>query len=70
MRFYNVTHKHYRGIALHARNMYTCVLDQEGNALLDRDRPTDPRCLLEGDRSVSREARHRGGMHLHLVLAC
>ena len=30
MRFYNVTHKYYCGIDLHARNMYTCVLDQEG----------------------------------------
>jgi hypothetical protein len=34
MRFYNVTHKHYCGIDLHARNIYTCVLDQEGKTLL------------------------------------
>ena len=47
MRFYNVTHKHYCGIDLHARNMYTCVLDQEGNALLHRDLPTDPDVFLK-----------------------
>ncbi len=47
MRFYNVTHKYYCGIDLHARNMYTCVLDQEGNALLHRDLPTDPNVFLK-----------------------
>ena len=47
MRFYNVTHKHYCGIDLHARNMYTCVLDQEGNALLHRDLSTDPDVFLK-----------------------
>jgi hypothetical protein len=30
MRFYTTTHKHYCGIDLHAKNMYTCVLSQEG----------------------------------------
>ncbi|HEY7817799.1 MAG TPA: hypothetical protein VIG29_06260, partial [Vicinamibacteria bacterium] len=43
MRFHNVIHKHYCGIDLHARNMYTCVLDQEGKTLLHRDLPTDLR---------------------------
>lgn len=47
MRFYNVTHKYYCGIDLHARNMYTCVLDQEGNTLLHRDLPTDPDVFLK-----------------------
>jgi hypothetical protein len=47
MRFYNVTHKHYCGIDLHARNMYTCVLDQEGKTLLHRDLPTVPDVFLK-----------------------
>ncbi len=47
MRFYNVTHKYCCGIDLHARNMYTCVLDQEGNALVHRDLPTDPDVFLK-----------------------
>ena len=47
MRFYNVIHKHYCGIDLHARNMYTCVLDQEGKTLLHRDLPTNPDVFLK-----------------------
>ena len=47
MRFCNVTHKYYCGIDLHARNMYTCVLDQQGNILLHRDLPTDPDVFLK-----------------------
>jgi transposase len=46
MRFYNVTHKHYCGIDLHARTMYLCVLDQEGRTLLHRNLPTDPDIFL------------------------
>jgi hypothetical protein len=29
MRFYNVSHNYYCGIDLHARQMYTCVLDRD-----------------------------------------
>jgi hypothetical protein len=49
MRFYTKTHKHYCGIDLHARSMYVCVLDQEGEVLLHRDLPCEGRktCLLE-----------------------
>jgi len=36
------THKHYCGIDLHARSMYTCVLSQGGEVLLHRNLPTDP----------------------------
>jgi transposase len=47
MRFYNVAHKHYCGIDLHARSMYTCVLDQAGTILLHRNLPTDPNVFLK-----------------------
>jgi len=47
MRFYNVTHKHYCGIDLHARSMYLCVLDQEGKILLHRNLLTDPDVFLK-----------------------
>ena len=47
MRFYNTNHQHYCGIDLHARNMYTCVLDQEGKALLHRDLPTNGDVFLK-----------------------
>ena len=41
MRFYTETHKHYCGIDLHARTMYVCILDQEGQVLLHRNLPCD-----------------------------
>ena len=42
MRFYTKRHKHHCGIDLHARTMYVCVLDENGNVLLQRNIPTDP----------------------------
>jgi hypothetical protein len=47
VRFYNVTHKHYCGIDLHARSMYLCVMDQAGTTLFHRDLPTDPSVFLK-----------------------
>ncbi len=40
MRFYTKMHKFYCGIDLHARSMYLCILDQEGNTLVHRNMPT------------------------------
>jgi hypothetical protein len=37
MRFYTKTHKHYCGIDLHARSMYLCILDGEGEILLHQN---------------------------------
>lgn len=34
MRFYTNQHAYYCGVDLHARNMYTCILDQSGEILL------------------------------------
>ena len=42
MRFYTETHDHYCGIDLHARTMYICILDREGQVLLHRNLPCDP----------------------------
>ncbi len=46
MRFYTETHKHYCGIDLHARTMYVCILDLEGQVLLHRNLPCDPEHFL------------------------
>ena len=46
MRFYTETHKHYCGIDLHARTMYVCILDREGQVLLHRNLPCDPERFL------------------------
>jgi transposase len=37
MRFYTKTHAHYCGIDLHAKTMYLCILDRDGEVLLHRD---------------------------------
>jgi transposase len=47
VRFYNVIHKHYCGIDLHARSMYICVMDQAGTTLFHRDLRTDPNVFLK-----------------------
>lgn len=41
MRFYNHSHQFYVGIDLHARQMYVCVIDADGQTLLHRNMPTD-----------------------------
>lgn len=45
MRFYADSHQFYCGIDLHARQMYVCVLDQEGEVLFHHNMPTDPEHL-------------------------
>ena len=42
MRFYTNQHKFYCGIDLHARSMYLCILDQEGNTMFHRNCKTTP----------------------------
>jgi hypothetical protein len=40
MQFYTQQHRYYCGIDLHARSMYVCILDQEGNTLVHRNLKT------------------------------
>ncbi|MFC1751294.1 IS110 family transposase [Pseudomonadota bacterium] len=47
MRFYTKTHQFYCGIDLHARSMYLCILDHEGNTLVHRNMPTNPERFLK-----------------------
>ena len=47
MRFYTRQHVHYCGIDLHARSLYLCILDQEGNTLVHRKLPCDRELLLK-----------------------
>jgi transposase len=46
MRFYTKTHKHYCGIDLHARSMYLCILDGEGEILLHQNMRAAPEEFL------------------------
>jgi transposase len=41
MRFYNHSHQFYVGIDLHARQMYLCVIDSDGEVKFHRNMPAD-----------------------------
>ena len=47
MRFYTEQHQHYCGIDLHARTLYLCILNAEGNVLLHKNLPCDGARFLE-----------------------
>jgi hypothetical protein len=42
MRFYKHTHAFYCGVDLHARSMFTHILDHHGNTVFEADLPADP----------------------------
>jgi hypothetical protein len=47
MRFYTNVHEAYCGIDLHARTMYVCILNRDGEILLHRNMPTSPETFLK-----------------------
>jgi transposase len=47
MRCYSGQHRFYVGVDLHARTMYTHVLDHAGKTAFEKDLPTDPDVFLE-----------------------
>ena len=47
MNFYNTTHPYYCGIDLHARSLYVCIIDQDGNTCLHQEIPANPDRLLK-----------------------
>jgi hypothetical protein len=46
MRCYSGRHRFYVGVDLHARTMFTHVLDARGKTVFERDLPTDPDAFL------------------------
>jgi len=46
MRFYTTPHRYYCGIDLHARRMYICVLDADGQIRVHRNGPATPEHFL------------------------
>jgi transposase len=46
MRFYTKSHRYYCGIDLHARRMYICVLDADGQIRVHRNGPATPEHFL------------------------
>jgi transposase len=47
MRFYNGQHQHWCGIDLHARTMYVCILEAQGQVLLHQNLRAHPEAFLE-----------------------
>jgi transposase len=47
MRFYTKQHQFYCGIDLHARTMYLCILNQDGEIMLHRNMKARPEMLLK-----------------------
>ena len=47
MRFYNGTHQYWCGIDLHARTMYVCILDAQGQVLVHKNLRAAPEAFLE-----------------------
>jgi hypothetical protein len=45
MRFYQQSHRFYCGVDLHARCMYLCVLDHQGQTVLHQNYPADAGAL-------------------------
>jgi len=46
MRFYTQSHDFYCGIDLHARSMYLCVLDRDGEIVLHHNMVSAPEPFL------------------------
>jgi transposase len=46
MRFYTKQHKYYCGIDLHTKNMYICILNDEGKIMVHQNIKTDPVAFL------------------------
>ena len=47
MRFYTKQHQFYCGIDLHARTMYLCILNRDGEILVHRNMPVGPEPFLK-----------------------
>ena len=47
MRFYTKAHRYYCGIDLHVRNMYVCVVDEQGQVCKERNLRAKPEALLK-----------------------
>ena len=46
MRFYNKPHAHYCGIDLHAKTLYLCILDRDGEVVLHKNIKSRPETFM------------------------
>ena len=57
MRFYARQHQFYCGVDLHARSMYVCIVNQEGDILTHRNMEATAPALLNPSRIQEAEDR-------------
>ena len=69
MRFYTKQHKFFCGIDLHAKSMYLCILNSEGEIVLHRNIKTDSHVFLK-TIAPYRERAIRDTSHLLSFLSC
>ena len=55
MRFYTETHEHSCGIDLHAKTMYVCILDRDGQVVLHKNMKSRPETCLADARLLLAE---------------
>jgi len=46
MRCHKQHHRFYAGVDMHARSMFTHILDQKGKTVFEKDLPAEPSCGL------------------------
>ncbi len=46
MKFYTRQHKYYCGVDLHARSMYVCIIEQDGEVVKHKNIKAEPDIVL------------------------
>ena len=55
MRLYNQQHRFYCGVDLHARSMFTHILDDKGKTVFERDLPAGPEYFLDAVKPFQKQ---------------
>ena len=69
MRFYTQPHHVYCGIDLHARTMYVCILNRDGEIVVHRHMKASPDALLKVIAPYREDVVVAVEWTLHVVLA-
>ena len=55
MKFYNKQHEHYCGIDLHAKTMYICIQDKNGEVIVHRNMRAHPEVFLKSIKPYQKD---------------
>ena len=68
MRFYNQQHRFYCGVDLHARTMYLCILDGDGQVVFDNNLPAGPAAFAKAIALLVQESVNSHAAELQVGL--